>query len=282
VRIGLGLPTAQSPPTGRLPIDWAVAAEERGFSSVAVIDRMVAPTYDPLTALAAAAAVTGRVRLLTAVLLSPLRTAAQLASQAATVDQLSGGRLDIGLGVGSRREDYAAAGVAFERRGRILDAQLAEIRATWDDCADFAAVGPAPATPEGPALLIGGTSAAAVRRVVGSGDGWICGRGGAVEFARTATEVCRAWDEAGRPGRPRLLSVVTCAVGPDATADRDRHVGTYYRDAAFLPSLMRTTPVSVDGVRRALDEHRAAGCDEVVLLPCSADPRQVDHLAELL
>ena len=72
MRVGIGLPSAVSPPDGRVVIEWAAAAEQAGFASVAVIDRLLAPTYDPLTVLAAAAAVTARIGLYTSVLLTEI------------------------------------------------------------------------------------------------------------------------------------------------------------------------------------------------------------------
>jgi alkanesulfonate monooxygenase SsuD/methylene tetrahydromethanopterin reductase-like flavin-dependent oxidoreductase (luciferase family) len=78
VKVGIGLPSALSPPHGHVVIEWAAAAEEAGFWSVAVIDRLLAPTYDPLTVLAAAAAVTARVELYASVMLTALRPVAMV------------------------------------------------------------------------------------------------------------------------------------------------------------------------------------------------------------
>src|SRR5207237_693828 len=92
-------------------------AEERGFSSLATIDRLVYPNYEPLVALGAAAAVTERIRLMTDVLLIPWRNnPALVAKQAATVDSISGGRLTLGVGLGARADDYQAGGVPLEPR----------------------------------------------------------------------------------------------------------------------------------------------------------------------
>ena len=80
-------------------------------------------------ALAAAAAVTERIRLTTDILLAPLRgNGAVLAKQAATIDALSGGRLTLGVGVGARPDDFEAAGVPYNRRGRLMDELLEEMK----------------------------------------------------------------------------------------------------------------------------------------------------------
>jgi alkanesulfonate monooxygenase SsuD/methylene tetrahydromethanopterin reductase-like flavin-dependent oxidoreductase (luciferase family) len=263
-------------------VEWARAAEDMGFDSVAVIDRLRASTYDPLTVLAAAAAVTERVALYTSVLLAPLRPAAVVASQAASVDQLSRGRLRLGVAVGSRRPDYDAAGVPFERRGEVLDTQLLDLRRIWSEPEGFTAPGPAPYAVGGPPVLLGGTSVAAVRRVAQHGDGWICGLGGAPAFARTAEVVRRRWQDAGREGLPRLLSVVNYAVGPDAVELRERFLRRYYGAAPFLESMIADTPTTLEGVRDVLDAHREVSCDEVLMFPCASDRAQLDLLAKAL
>src|SRR5690242_16979987 len=117
--VGIGLPAALPGVEGRRIVDWARAGEAAGFASLGTIDRLVYPNFEPLIALAAAAAVTERVRLVTAVLLAPLRpNSALLAKQAASIDRLSGGRLVLGLGVGSRPDDFETSGVDLHRRGR--------------------------------------------------------------------------------------------------------------------------------------------------------------------
>jgi len=102
MKIGIGLPNVVPGTPGDVLVRWAQRAEERGFSSLATIDRIAYPSYESLIALAAAAAVTERVGLYTNVLLGPTRNPILLAKEAASVDQLAGGRLTLGLGVGAR------------------------------------------------------------------------------------------------------------------------------------------------------------------------------------
>ncbi|MGH3746432.1 MAG: LLM class flavin-dependent oxidoreductase [Micromonosporaceae bacterium] len=104
--IGIGLPSAIPWVRRGQVIEWARSAEEHGFSALGVIDRLVYGNTEPMTTLAAAAAVTSRVKLVTSILLAPLRVnAALLAKQAATVNHLSGGRLVLGMAVGGYRDD---------------------------------------------------------------------------------------------------------------------------------------------------------------------------------
>lgn len=282
MRVGVGLPTAVGLLDGPLVAPWSAKAESLGFDSLAVIDRLVAPTYDPLSALAAAAAVTSRVQLITAVLLGPLRPAAVVAAQAATVDRLSGGRLQLGLAVGSRAADYSAAGVAFERRGATLDEQLDYLANCWATDTDFAMPGPVPAQTGGPPILIGGTSVAAMRRVATHGQGWICGLGGAPGVAAGAPAVRQAWAAAGRTGSPRLLSVVNIALGPTGEQDRDRFLRRYYGQAPFLEAMVRDTATTPARLRGLLEAHAEVGCDDILLMPCAAEIGQLEIAAECL
>ena len=95
MQIGIGLPNTVLDVPGRLVIDWARRAEERGFSSLATIDRVAYPNYDSLTTLTAAAAVTDRIGLVTNILLGPIYNPVTLAKTTATLDQLSGGRFTL-------------------------------------------------------------------------------------------------------------------------------------------------------------------------------------------
>src|SRR4051812_33555707 len=182
--VGIGLPTTIPGVTGPQVLEWARRAEARGFSSLGTIDRLVYPNYESLIALAAAAAVTERIRLATTILIAPYRAnAALVAKQAASVDRLSDGRLVLGVAVGGRQDDYTASGVDFHTRGKRCDAMLAQWEGVWagQEFGTAGAIGPRP--PRGrPTLMIGGSADVTYRRAARYGDGWVMGGGAPDQF----------------------------------------------------------------------------------------------------
>jgi alkanesulfonate monooxygenase SsuD/methylene tetrahydromethanopterin reductase-like flavin-dependent oxidoreductase (luciferase family) len=110
MKIGVGLPATVPNVRGDLVVEWARKAEVLGFSSLGIIDRLVYTNYEPLVTLAAAAAVTEKIGLMTTILVAPLRNTVLLAKQAATLDRISGGRLTLGLGIGGRQEELMQLG----------------------------------------------------------------------------------------------------------------------------------------------------------------------------
>src|SRR4051812_32217256 len=117
MQIGIGLPNTVDSPTGSMMLAWARRAEERGFSTLTTIGRVAWPGYEELVTLAAAAGATSRIGLLTNILLAPTRDPVLLAKEAASLDQLSGGRFVLGLGVGGRPDDFEATGTNLRDRG---------------------------------------------------------------------------------------------------------------------------------------------------------------------
>src|SRR5215472_9466718 len=225
--IGIGLPSTIPGIPGRLIPEWARAAEQAGFSSLGTLDRVVYANLETVPVLAAAAAVTERIGLTTAILIGPYRGNGKLL---ATVDAIAGGRLRVGIAVGGRPDDYEATGSPFAERGRTFDAQLAELRGVWaQEPRGFAGpIGPAPAQAGGPPLLIGGNAPAAFRRMTEFGAGWIMGGGGPEAFTAGADRARRAWREAGRAGEPRLAALSYVSLGDDAEAHAHAYLTGYY------------------------------------------------------
>jgi alkanesulfonate monooxygenase SsuD/methylene tetrahydromethanopterin reductase-like flavin-dependent oxidoreductase (luciferase family) len=275
--VAIGMPNAVPGTTGEQLVEWARRADARGFSSLGTIDRIVYENYEPLTTLAAAAAVTERIGLSTSVLLGPLRVnATELAKQALSLHALSGGRFTLGIGLGGRDDDYEASGVELTGRGRRLDAMLERIKEVWDGDV----VGPTIAGP--PGLVVGGHADASFARAARFADGWIAAGSGAEQFAAGAEKAKAAWVEAGRDDSPRLLALAYFSLGDRAGEDASAYLNDYY---AWLGEEVAGYIVSgaakdAETVKEYLETYGAAGCDELIFCPSSGDPSQVNLLAD--
>ncbi|MER7678084.1 LLM class F420-dependent oxidoreductase [Streptomyces sp. NPDC096934] len=234
IRLGLGLPQMKQYDIGRDVPAVARAAEETGYESLWVFERVLFPepatqglygvpglpwpdTYrsvaDPLVTLTLAAASTGRARLGTSVLVAPLHVPFQLARSLATLDAASGGRVVAGLGTGWSHDEYAAASVApFEKRGKVLDEILDVCAAVWGpDPVSYegeltvvapSEVGPKPARPI--PVYLPANSPRALRRLVDRADGWMPVAQG---VAQLTEEWTRLRELAAERGRTRPIEV---------------------------------------------------------------------------
>lgn len=284
--VGIGIPNSVPDATGPQLLEWARRADAAGFSSLASIGAVEYPSYEELTVFAAAGAVTERIRLVSNVLIAPARSTAELAKQAASVDQLSGGRLTLGLSVGWRSMDYALTGRDFASRGQRFDEQLRDLQRAWNGeplLEGARPVGPQPAQPGGIPLLIGGMTDAAVRRVVDFGVGWTAGGLPPDQAHQMAEKVRTAWKQAGRDGEPRLVALLYFGLGD--TEERSRaYLRDYYgpmgEDTANMiaDSALR----SPEAITATIDGFRDIGFDELILDPTVADPEQVDLLADAI
>jgi alkanesulfonate monooxygenase SsuD/methylene tetrahydromethanopterin reductase-like flavin-dependent oxidoreductase (luciferase family) len=278
MKVGIGLPNAVRGVDRQATVDWAKRAEEAGFSSLGTLDRIAYPNYESLIALAAAAAVTERIGLVTDILIAPLRSnTALLAKQSATIDHMSGGRLELGLAVGGREDDYELSGVDFHKRGARFDRQLRELTDFWAGDA----VGPDPANGKRPGLLIGGSSDLTFRRLAQYADGWTMGGGTPDALSDQLPKVRDAWSAAGREGQPRVMALLYFVLGPDAARVAEQNLGDYY---AFLGDYAQRVAQSAakdaDTLKGYLSAFEAAGADEVICFPASTDASQVELLAE--
>jgi alkanesulfonate monooxygenase SsuD/methylene tetrahydromethanopterin reductase-like flavin-dependent oxidoreductase (luciferase family) len=287
VDIGVGLPTTVPGISGPVLIDWARRAEQHGFSSLGVLDRLVYDNYEPLVSLAAAAAVTQRIQLATTILIAPYRdSAAVLAKQVATLDHLSGGRVVFGVAAGGREDDFAASGACYTDRGRRMDAMVGQMRKVWDGGGPVPGIGPRPPR-GGPTLLVGGHSPAAMRRAATYGDGWIAGGSSVTRYAEQARKVRVAWAKQGRTDRPRMVSLAYVALGPAGRERAERYLGAYYaftEAEAYQKAKQAAVGVITDAgqLRATCDEYAAAGCDELLFFPCVSNPGQVDLIAKAM
>lgn len=286
IDIGMGLPSHVDGVTRTQLIRWARQAEDMGASSLCTTDRVMYPSLETLLTLAAVSSVTARAKLMTSVLVAPLRTnSALFRKQIYTLDLLTDHRLVLAVGVGRRPDDYDACGVDYSRRGRILDEQLSA-----EDAPPYPGTpGKSPSVTEvlGTRLLFSGQSPATLGRIARHGGGWVApaGQGGwSGTTAAFAGDIRKAWTAAGRPGAPRLVAMVYTSAGPHARDDARQHMHSYY---AFLgreraEELAGQVITDAGQLAETRDQVAEAGFYELLLLPTSADLVQLEALKAAL
>jgi alkanesulfonate monooxygenase SsuD/methylene tetrahydromethanopterin reductase-like flavin-dependent oxidoreductase (luciferase family) len=269
--VGIGLPAAVPETDMTLIGAWAAEAERAGFESIGVIDRLVYDNLDPLTALAAAAACTRRVELVSTVVNVCWRNnAVLLAKQLSSVQRLSGGRLTAGLGMGGWPPDYEASGVPLAGRGARLERALAAMERAWQ------------ATGDRPRVLLGGTVPASFARAATAiSDGWVAPLFGFTLLQDGGAAVRRAWAQAGRDGRPRMVTARYFSLGADANEVADEYLRHYY-GPEYVDLARADTLTDAQQLHAELRRLAQAGCDDVLLFPCSGELGQVSLLARAL
>jgi len=226
--LGFGLPVSGSWATPDTMRRIACRAEELGYASLWTFQRVLYPAdgelgpshravHDPVVALAHVAGHTDRIGLGTATICAPFTAPALLAKTLTSLDVLSGGRLTVGLGMGWMPQEYAAAGVPFERRGARMDEYLRCLEALWtQDPVDFAGefytvprshVGPPPVQRPHPPVLLGGAAGPALRRAGRLAQGWIASS--RQDLTRIGPCVRTVRDSAREAGRdPQAVRIV--------------------------------------------------------------------------
>ncbi|MBF8191914.1 LLM class flavin-dependent oxidoreductase [Nonomuraea sp. K274] len=281
--IGVCLPTTIPGADGSQLIEFARRADRLGFSSLTVVDRMVYDNYDGIVALSAAAAVTERIKLVTAILLAAYRpSSVELAKQLASLDRLSGGRLVVGVSAGMREDDYVATGTDYGTRGRRLDAMIEELKEVWKGEGPVPGVGPRPVNGDIP-MWAGGHSPAGLRRAAKYAIGWISPGGPPHKFPDLVTRFGELWAEEGRTGKPRMGTNCYVSLGPGGKERATEHMLSYYAYMGTMAGHLAAGAITEeDRLKDAVDAYAANGCDEMLLLPCTADPDHLDRIADVV
>lgn len=279
--IGVGLPNTVPGTDGRQLVEFAKRAEELGFSTLAVLDRLAYDSYDATIALAAVAAATERITLAPTILIAPYwPSAALLAKQLASVDRLSNGRLVVGIAAGGREDDFAATGVDFHTRGKWLDRLVDEMKEIWAGRGPVPGIGPKPTNGEVP-IWVGGNSDAAFPRAAKYGVGWVSGGGPIFKYAAQAARVREEWAKAGRTGTPKLGALTYVAPGEDRKRDGGDYLLDYYSYMGEKAKFLASGVISDEAtLRETIEGYAAGGCDELLLFPTTADLDQLDLLAK--
>lgn len=273
--------------------DWARAVDDGPFSSLCWGERIAFTNPDSLTLLGALAAWTERVRLVTTVIVPQLHDPVLLAKALATADVLSGGRLTVGIGVGGREEDYRAVGAdPATQTMREMAERVAVMQRVWAGeklTESVLPVGPAPAQPGGPPLVVGTIGPKTLR----SAATWAQGLAGItmdldVVKQNELFDVARqAWRQAGKP-EPYLATSFWFALGErDAARNQVReHLLRYMNwiPAEYVEAMAPTTgwAGSEDELLSVLRGFDAVGADEIQLIPTSSDRNQLRRAAEVV
>ena len=263
MRLGVNVPNFGPGTNPDVLRRWALTVEGLGFDLLMVSDHIAvtpdvaeqypAPFYEPFTTLSWLAGLTRGIRLGTTVLIVPYRHPLLIARMAANLNDLSGGRLVLGVGVGWAREEFGALGVPFRDRGRLTDEYLLAIRAAWQDETDYRS-GHIP-------LWIGGNSDAALRRAVRLGDAWHPLRFTPSWMAEAAGRLAACAADQGRPApalMPRIALRLTDAPVTASISGGDRLAGHG----------------TIDQIMADLGQLRSLGADTVVLDPFNGDHRE--------
>lgn len=305
VKLGYLLPTRENIMAGRGEtggmLRLAERAETLGFDGIWIGDSVTArPRHDPLTLMAAVAARVPRVEIGTAVLLPALRNPVVLAHQVATIDQISEGRIILGVGIArdvpSIRAEFEACGVPFERRvGRMIQG-IRLMRDLWtgkpvDRNDDFfkmtgATVGPVPYRKGGPPFWIAGSLPQSLERAAKQFDGWFPNEGSAQVWGERWREIQRMAREAGRD--PRKLGgamYLTLSIDDNVAAANerlDKYLEQYYgAPAAALRKRQECFAGPPSEVAAYLSGYAKAGVTHLSLRFVGDHERQMDHVAKV-
>jgi probable F420-dependent oxidoreductase len=283
VNFGVTLPNFHygAPPTGEHILAVARAAEEAGFTSVWASDHILVGSayprygtlYEALATLAWVAAKTERIKVGTSILVLAMRNALLAAKQIATIDDLSGGRLIVGVGAGWNKGEFDLVGASFESRGRVLDESIRAMRTLWtaerpsfsgsvyrfDDALFY----PKPAQPGGPPIWVGGNSDAALRRTALLGDAWHADEVPPDEFAGRVATLKEQATQAGR----RVDATIRYTVDMNAATSKPANQQADGMKGSF------------DGMRAYVARYREIGASDFV---CQFEHTSPDQHVEFI
>lgn len=288
--VGVGLPTNLRGTSKDLVLRWAAAAESAGFASLCMGERLTYSGYDWVLALTAAAAVTSRIRLLSNVIILPIHPPGVVAKQALSLDDFSGGRFSLGVGLGTPLDDYDVAPSPRAGRGQRFEESLRTIRELFKGeslVPGTRAIGPAPVRKGGPEILLGSNGPKALRRAGAFADGAVTWSFGAdpEEVRRMRAVVEESWQENGRAGKPRFVCGCYFSAGPRAKEDLSAYFHEYY--PKVLPGqveqlLAAVRTVTPDAIRDTVRRMEDVGCDEFIFVPVKPDIVHLEGLAEIV
>lgn len=287
-------------PDARDLVEYGVKAEELGYNSLWVWDHVLLgvepnfPIVELLTVLTAVAARTSRIKLGTGILVLPLRNPVLLAKQLASIDQLSNGRLLMGMASGWYKREFDAMGVPFERRGKIMDANLEIIRKLWSEPnvsgewgphkLSKAVMYPKPVQQPQIPILIGGYVDRVLKRAATAGDGWLTYFYTPEAFTKSWTKIRTFAQEAGKDlATLKNAAQLPIMVGP-SLADIQNDMMDWLNKEWDFPSnsdCSRESAImgTVDECVEQLEAHHAVGVQKIIFVPYKYEMGQVETIA---
>ena len=292
---------APAMPDAKALIDYGVRMEQLGYESVWVWDHILLgvdpyfPILDSLSVLTAVAARTERIRLGTGILVLPTRNPVVLAKQLSSIDQISNGRLTLGMASGWYKREFDAIGVPFKERGNIMDRNLDILIRLWQEDSvtgsyppyelAAAVMSPKPVQKPRPPILIGGYVDRVLKRAGVVGDGWLTYCYTAEGFTKSWDKVRRFAADAGRdPDTLRSINQLPIYIGKsraDVEAPMLEWLTTEWDFAGWSDSTTDSAVLgTVDDCVEQLQAHLDAGVQQITLVPYRFDMEQIEQIAE--
>lgn len=287
MKISVGIPNIISGTDGITLVKWAKWAEKCGYASVSVIDRIAYDNYESMVTLSAVATVTKKINLIANIIIGPARNPILLAKQAASLDQLSNGRFVMGVGVGSRKDDFIVTKERFSNRGKRWDESLSLLHQVWKGdkiSGVLTRLSPAPVHNLSIPLLIAGYSNNAIERVTKWGIGWTASGLQLAKLADFVERVRKAWYSSERNGDPYILGSVYFALGPHSKDIADRFFANYYGYMKY--ALDEQTHVEASTIEREIKavirQHESMGLNELIFVPMDSNIDQLQRLNDVV
>ncbi len=287
-------------PDAKALIDYGVRMEQLGYESVWVWDHILLgvdpyfPILDALSVLTAVAARTETIRLGTGILVLPARNPVLLAKQLSSIDQISNGRLTLGMAGGWYKREFDAIGVPFKKRGDIMDMNLEVLTRLWQEHSvtgsyppyelKEAVLSPKPVQTPRPPILIGGYVDRVLKRAGVAGDGWLTYYYTAEGFAKSWTKVRNFAEEAGKdPDTLKSINQLPIYVGKsreEVEAPMLEWLNTEWDFAGWSDSTTDSAVLgTVDDCIEQLQAHLDAGVQQITLVPYKFDMEQIELIA---
>jgi len=291
VKIGICLPYMKAGLTREDYFEWFSRVDEGPFHSISCGERVHGPTYDMRVVLSAAAAATSRVEITPTLYVLPMHSAVRVAKEVATLDILSGGRVNkMVVGYGGREKDYQAMEATFKGRYGRMDRQIKELRKVWSQqeiVPGGGPIGPEPVDAGGPRILAGAMGPKSIERCAKWADGLYAwsGNGDKEELKRTFAVADTGWEHAGRTQKPYRLGGFWYTLADDGQQKLYDYVYEYLSIAGPEIATMMAESVhrcTADAVAEGLDNAEAAGCEEIFMVPATADIAELDRLCDII